>query len=132
VGLQIREEVDVSLMITVRNKKTYKGPGEYVGRGSVLGNQFKMKNKSHEERMRVIQEFRVWLWKQMQANNKEVMKELYRLLGLAMDGELNLICWCAPEECHADVIKSAIEYIHRELEDEFQQVFARRLNERSF
>jgi hypothetical protein len=119
----------MDLKITVRNKKTYKGKGEYVGRSSVLGNRFKM--KSEDDRKEVVTRFKVWLWQQMQADNREVLNELYRLLLIAREEEeLNLICWCAPEACHADVIAAAIRYLHKKKEDEFQQAIANRLRNR--
>lgn len=117
------------LKITVRNKKTYKGKGEYVGRPSALGNPFEMKGE--EDREKVVIRYRVWLWQQIKANNRTVLNELYRLLAIAREEELNLICWCAPKECHADVIAAAIKYLDKKLEDEFQKSLAERLINRN-
>lgn len=83
-------------------------PGEYVGRPSVLGNPFAM--GVHGDRTEVIAKYRVWLNDQLH-DNEAVVAELQRLVLLAYEGDLNLICWCAPRPCHADVIKSCIEWL---------------------
>ncbi len=80
----------------------------YIGRGSVFGNPFVMKNKSDEERTRVIEEYRHWLWVQIQqgAITKEMLLEL---------DEKRLACYCAPKPCHGDVIVKAIEWTKGEI-----------------
>ncbi len=84
---------------------------EYVGRGkgSVLGNPFKMRNEG--EREQVVQKYRSWLWRQIQLQNKEVIRELARLANLAKRGDLELACWCKPKACHGDVLKACIEWM---------------------
>jgi hypothetical protein len=82
--------------------------GVYVGRGSVLGNPFKMNTEA--ERARVIQFYRAWLWDRMQEEGP-VWQELTRLADLSRTQDLTLVCWCAPKPCHADVIKNAINWL---------------------
>lgn len=79
----------------------------YVGRGSPFGNPFVMQNKSDEERARVIEEYRHWLWAQIQqgAITKEMLLEL--------DGK-RLACYCAPRACHGDVLVKAIKWVKGE------------------
>lgn len=75
----------------------------YIGRGSIWGNPFPMKDKSDAERTRVIKAYRQWLWfQQMQGNiTKEMLLEL--------DGK-RLCCYCSPKRCHGDVLVKAIEW----------------------
>ena len=82
----------------------------YVGRPSVLGNPFPMHNES--ERDHVIAQYRQWLDAQRRTNSA-AWQEVERLAQQAAGGKsLALQCYCAPRKCHADVIKSAIEYIN--------------------
>lgn len=82
----------------------------YVGRPSALGNPFPMHNES--ERDHVIAQYRRWLDAQRRTNGA-AWREVERLAQQAASGKsLALQCYCAPRKCHADVIKSAIEYIN--------------------
>lgn len=75
----------------------------YIGRGSVWGNPFPMKDKSEQERSRVIKAYRQWLWlQQMQGH---ITKEMI----LDLEGK-RLACYCAPKACHGDVLIKAIEW----------------------
>lgn len=62
----------------------------YVGRPSKFGNPFKM--KSEADRQRVITEFEYHL----PLHIREAAKQELR-------GK-NLVCFCAPKPCHADVL----------------------------
>ena len=92
-------------MITIVNKRTYKGPGEYIGRPSSLGNPFPISKLASRDD--VISMYRGWL-KEMYGLNGNVRHELHRLAEIAEAGDLYLICWCAPEACHGDVIKEVL------------------------
>lgn len=80
----------------------------YVGRGSVWGNDELMKDKSEEERTRVIECYRHQLWKQI--NSGEITKEML----LQLDGK-RLACYCFPRSCHGDVLVRAIEWAKGEI-----------------
>lgn len=80
----------------------------YIGRGSKWGNPFPMKNKSDEERERVIEEYRKHLWKQI-SSGEVTKEELVELKGK------RLACFCKPLSCHGDVIKAATEWAEKEL-----------------
>ena len=79
----------------------------YIGRGSIWGNPFKMYNVCIEdrarERERVIRQFRPWFWQEIQGGRVtiDMLKEL--------DGK-RLACYCAPQKCHGDVIKAAVQW----------------------
>lgn len=105
--------------INVLNASTtreYKGLCYYVGRDSsyrrvprhvvnlsVLGNPFPM--KSEDDRAAVCSKYKEYF-------EREVKKEgafrnsVIALYKSAMTNDISLVCWCAPKECHADVIKS--------------------------
>lgn len=84
----------------------------YVGRpigawrGSSLGNPFVI--DAHHTRERVIELYRNWLTNQMKRETYARI-EIKRLAALARQGPLVLACWCAPEPCHANVIKQFIQ-----------------------
>lgn len=94
-------------MIKIGNK--YHGDkGEYVGRGSPLGNPYPMKSK--EDREGVCNQYEVWL--EENKDKVEIKNELIRLAKIYKDkGELTLICFCSPKRCHAETIKKYIEKI---------------------
>lgn len=105
------------ITIEVINSHHLKGrkEGEYIGRGSPLGNPY-----SHQEgttalykvasREEAIEKYRIWLEDQIVKENQEIINELERLTDLALyEGKLLLRCFCAPAPCHGDVIKDTIE-----------------------
>ena len=100
--------------IEIKNRKTYRGPGEYVGRsmpglkGSVLGNPFRI--GPDNDRKPPIKRYLRWLRKKYRERGKEY-RELCRLAELAKGGGLVLCCWCRPLVCYAQIIA----YILREM-----------------
>ena len=72
-------------MITIENKKTYRGEGIYIGRPSLLGNPYAIgKDGTRQE---VIERYRTWLWRQIKLQG-EVYRELQRLAAKAQEGDL--------------------------------------------
>ncbi len=63
----------------------------YVGRPSAWGNPFVV--GVHGDREAVIKQYEIWL-----KQNKLLMSLLPRIRGK------DLACWCAPRQCHADVL----------------------------
>jgi hypothetical protein len=99
-------------LIRVLNKKhgatdEYIGR-EYIGRPSPLGNPFPLRRES--ERDEVIDKYAKWLNQKLtEKTNNAQKKEIVRLYKkLVANGELNLVCWCAPKKCHGDVIKNVL------------------------
>lgn len=92
--------------ITIVNKHHGKS-GEYIGRGSPLGNPFVIgKDGSREQ---VIAKYRVWLNEQIMRKNPVVLDELNRLGNKAIDENgLALQCFCYPKPCHGEVIKEKL------------------------
>lgn len=92
--------------IRIINKKFLGDPlpgafREYVGRPSPLGNPFSI--GEHGSRNDVILKYRKWFYNNLDDPN--VKNSLRNLRGQARRGTLQLVCWCAPQACHADVIK---------------------------
>jgi len=77
----------------------------------VLGNPYVMKGNSLEERKQVVRNFRLDA-NESRENSTDLWKGIEKLADRVENGEkLALQCWCAPLDCHGDVIKSAISYI---------------------
>lgn len=100
--------------ITVVNKH-HKAEGEYIGRGSPLGNKWTHLDSKHPDVIKVatreeaVAEYRKWLEGKIEACDEVVCNELNRLVDIAhRNGELKLQCFCSPLSCHGDVIKQTI------------------------
>lgn len=85
------EKSDAS-MPRVLNKRRDGVPATavYVGRPSKWGNPFALKVDGNRDE--VIEKFRVWLLA------STLMDEVHELRGK------DLVCWCAPARCHADIL----------------------------
>ncbi|OGS70779.1 MAG: hypothetical protein A3F91_09710 [Flavobacteria bacterium RIFCSPLOWO2_12_FULL_35_11] len=94
-------------MITVVNK--HKEPKHiYCGRGSALGNPFKMSGES--ERDSVCEKYEAYFHEQVEVvKNETMLKELRIIYKQAIQGNINLGCYCSPKRCHCDTIKKFIE-----------------------
>ena len=99
--------------IYIESARTYRGPGEYVGRphprfppGSPLGNPYRI--GSDGTRGEVITRYR-GLLRRAWRTGSPAKAELLRLADLYRQARaLTLICWCAPHPCHAGVVAQAI------------------------
>ncbi|WP_448377652.1 DUF4326 domain-containing protein [Fervidobacterium sp.] len=93
--------------IEIWNKKRgFHGRGVYVGRPSIFGNPFPIQEgRTREEAVRLYREYlRVKL-----AEGGELAKAVDRLVEAAKrHGRLPLVCWCAPQLCHAEVIAEVV------------------------
>lgn len=75
----------------------------YVGKGSVLANPFHGQEGSYDL-------YRKWLWRQMTAGCPAGVV-IARLRDDIVNGKkVALECWCAPNKCHADVVKAALDW----------------------
>lgn len=97
------------MAITVVNKRVHRGAGEYVGRPTALGNPFIV--GVHGAQGECVEKFRVYLWDRIKQKDPVIMAALQRLVQLAKQGDVTLVCWCKPRACHADVIKAAVEWL---------------------
>lgn len=105
-------------MIRVLNKnKDDCSCGVYIGRGSPLGNPFDWTGSKHEQvkyqvpdRDTAIKYYEEYLREGIKNKDKEIcgaLNNLWKTLKSA--GELNLICFCKPLNCHGDVIERILE-----------------------
>lgn len=67
-------------------------------------------------RREVIARYRDWLQDELR-HPTAAREELERLVALAQVGDVQLMCWCAPQRCHGDVLKAIIEARLREHRD---------------
>ena len=97
----------MTLEVHVVNRKTYTGKDAiYVGRPSVLGNPFTV--RQHGEGV-CIEKYKDWLNIQWMTGNQVVKAEINRLTDMLIEqGSLTLMCWCHPKPCHADVLAKAL------------------------
>lgn len=87
-------------MSTVINLKKEKSGGSVVriDRRTRWGNRFRIGRDG--TRAEVIELYRQWLWRQIKNGRVDIAD-------LAALQNQRLGCWCAPEPCHGDVLKSA-------------------------
>ena len=91
-------------MITIVNKH-HGSSGIYVGRPTVLGNPYTLQEYTRTD---AIARYRLWLRQQWQRQG-EVRAALLQLARRYQEqGEITLLCWCAPRPCHAEVIREAV------------------------
>lgn len=88
--------------ITVVNKH-HGVKGEYIGRGSPLGNPYPITKESPRDV--VIDKYVGYINQRIKDNDPVIIKELSRLYNIAKVQPLNLMCFCSPQKCHGDVIK---------------------------
>ena len=92
--------------ITIVNRRNGRVAGVYVGRPSVLGNPYVTGQDG--ARHDVVDKYRVWLRAQYRQDGA-VRRALHTLARHYLtDGTLTLVCWCAPQACHAEVIRDAV------------------------
>ena len=92
--------------ITIVNRRNGRVPGVYVGRPAVLGNPYVIGPDG--SRHDVVDKYRAWLREQYR-HDGAVRRALRQLaMRYLTDGALTLICWCAPQPCHAEVIRDAV------------------------
>ena len=83
------------------------GGGEYIGRGTPLGNPYVMSYQMTRESS--IDNYREWITRKIDSKDKPVVDELDRLYKIAKEKSLVLSCSCKPKPCHGDVIKEILE-----------------------
>lgn len=78
-----------------------------IGRTSVLGNPFFMKNE--QMRDEVCCRYELYFKGEMK-KRREFYKEIARIYKLAKLNNINLQCFCAPKRCHGETIKKFLDY----------------------
>lgn len=80
--------------------------GIYIGRGSPLGNPYRISDKCSREE--AIALYKDYIINEIEKNNQTIINELNRLYNIAKTRPLNLVCFCAPKPCHGDIIKKIL------------------------
>lgn len=105
-------------MIRVVNKKTHKPtPNDfYIGRGSVMGNPYHHKESDHpqalykvdtaEEAIGCYDKDFLYFYHHKTPFQEFIKQLIDRELN---DEDTNLVCYCAPNKCHGDVIKKFVK-----------------------
>ena len=105
-------------MIKIVNIRTHNAGGDdvYIGRGSILGNPYtSIKHKETkadfvcDSREESIKLFREYLNDKISNKDSKICAELNKIYLKALSGNVNLMCYCSPKECHGDVIKEIID-----------------------
>ena len=111
-----------------------------VDRSSPLGNPFEVFTHTIDTHNKCIQLYRKYLWYIIKDKNinlhdianvtctktypvskvwlnkkwdrQQVIEELSKIVNYVKQGKnVNLICWCTPLPCHADIISKCIDYL---------------------
>ena len=106
-------------MIKVVNKYQHEVTEKdiYIGRGSPLGNPFvgskdveKTKGEVQcESRDEAILQFDKYLNDMVEMKDEQICNELNRIWTMAKKGDVVLVCYCKPKNCHGDMIRNLIE-----------------------
>ena len=92
------------MSVTVVNKRTFRGSGIYIGRGSVFWNPFPVSMG----RAQCITAYKERFYRLL-AQDDDFSLAMRALLERSRTEKLFLVCFCAPLACHGDVIKEWIE-----------------------
>jgi|3_EtaG_2_1085321.scaffolds.fasta_scaffold99952_2 hypothetical protein len=98
------------MTVTVINKKTHTPTNHdfYIGRPHELGNPFHI--TKHFTRTHVIERYKEWLDRVLKDPKSAQARAIKKLREeLDYHGTINLVCWCAPQACHGDIIKQHLE-----------------------
>ena len=69
-----------------------------------------MKDHSHSERIRVINEYSTWLPDQLKNKDSPQYYAIHNIVTkLTFGHHVELLCYCHPKPCHALIIKKCIE-----------------------
>lgn len=105
----------------IRVSKLYGGDGskktgEYIGRGSELGNPFKLSEYTLKDSLSA---YRRYLWESYNDPETSIHDEILRLKAIASTGEdITLLCFCVESDdphdrivCHGQIIRNLILYL---------------------
>lgn len=96
------------MQINIVNKYTHTPqPNDvYVGRGSALGNPMPIAPKIGNTRDKVCDAYA----EHIKNITADMAKQLNHIVRIGDQyGEVNLVCFCAPQRCHAESIRQLIE-----------------------
>jgi hypothetical protein len=102
----------MAIVVVNKYKHTPTPDDVYIGRGSALGNPFRISDTLSRDD--VIRMYTAWLLPRLRRSSKNYDATAHgamrRILKSHRSGnQINLVCFCAPQACHGDVIKRLIE-----------------------
>ncbi len=81
--------------------------GMSVARPTALGNPFVVGQPY--SRAESVARYREWLPRELE-QNETAGDQLARIVAVACEGDVTLLCWCAPiSPCHAEVVREIVE-----------------------
>lgn len=84
--------------------------GIYIGRPTALGNPFSVNDWGRE---RAIAMYRDWLPGMLYLKrDPRVRKQFASIVWASRKGPITLLCYCAPQACHGDVIGLFVEEVY--------------------
>ena len=93
--------------------------GIYIGRPTPLGNPYTAKLHGLGQHVATVEEsiwrYEEWLAKRIVMNDRMVCDALNDIYESALKKPTTLVCWCAPNPCHGDIIRKVIINRHEEL-----------------
>jgi hypothetical protein len=93
--------------IKIRNKHNWTGEGIYVGRPSPLSNPYRIDDENN--RMMVIERYGYMIKNAILKRDPKIITALHNIEAYLQEhGKCNLICYCSPKPCHADIIKQLL------------------------
>ena len=103
-------------MINIVNKRKHKATSNdfLIGRPSPLGNIYSHMDNTLaiykvSSRDEAVDKYELYLLTQIADKNIPIIVALNEIIYLAINGDVNLVCWCAPAKCHGDIIKKIVE-----------------------
>jgi|TARA_R110000851_G_scaffold251971_5_gene404509 hypothetical protein len=100
--------------IHVVNKRDHASTDKdfYIGRGSIFGNPYTSKplDKSKaiyqaESKGEALSKYGEMLEAKIESKEKVIVEGLNEMLDALKQGDIYLVCYCAPKMCHGDIIK---------------------------
>lgn len=102
-------------LICIVNKRGHK-PKDYdyyCGRGSALGNPYKM--RSEADRDAVCDNYAHWFGDKVRKRDKDVINALSEIQEIIDEhGKVNLVCFCKPKRCHCETIAHVLNAVQGE------------------
>lgn len=109
----MRKTQDMIVVSSKRKGGTEAPEGFYlidVDRPGPLGSPFTLDHESNRDE--VCGQYETWLRAKLREGDETVGRALGRIAALHRRGyKIALQCWCAPNRCHADTIKTLAEQI---------------------
>jgi hypothetical protein len=104
--------------IKVVNKKDHASTDKdfYIGRGSVFGNPFTSQDLDNTKAIYQatskedsIKKYEAYLRTRINLKEISIIDGFNEMLEALKMNDINLVCYCAPKDCHGDIIKRILK-----------------------